>query len=64
MKKRYGVYVVLNVADYFEEKVKEFGSIIIERIPALGQNNEPCYCYILEAEEGIINPKYEIKGES
>ena len=64
MKKRYGVYVALNVADYFEEKVKEFGSIIIERIPALGPNNEPCYYYIHEMEEGIFNPKYEIKGES
>ena len=64
MKKRYGVYVALNVADYFEEKIKEFGSTIIERIPELGPNNEPCYYYIHEIEEGIINPKYEIKEGS
>ena len=61
MKKRYGVYVALDVADYFEERLSEFGSTIIKRITILNQNNEPYYYYIHEMEEGVINPKYEIE---
>ena len=61
MKKRYGVYVALDVADYFEERLREFGSTIIKRIPIVSKNNEPGYYYIHEMEEGIINPKYEIE---
>ena len=61
MKKRYGVYVALNVADYFEERLREFGSTIIKRIPIVSKNNEPGYYYIHEMEEGIIDSKYEIE---
>ena len=60
-KKRYGVYVASCMADYFEERLIEFGSTIVKRIPILSQNNEPGYYYIHEMEEGIINPKYEIE---
>ena len=43
MKRRYGVYVALNVADYFEERLRELGATIIKRIPILSKSNEPGY---------------------
>lgn len=64
MKKVYEAYVVIKLKDYFEEKLREHGTIILSRDLVINSNNnEPLYYYIIEAEEGIIDPKWELKAQ-
>ena len=64
MKKVYYAYVVLKVKDYFEDKLREHGAIILSRdLVIKSNNNEPLYYYIIEAEKGIIDPKWELKAQ-
>lgn len=66
MKKIYYAYVdvVSKVKDYFEDKLLEHGAIILSRDLVINSNNnEPLYYYTIEAEEGIINPKWELKAQ-
>ena len=64
MKKVYYAYVVPKVKDYFEDKSREHGAIILSRDLVINSNNnEPLYYYIIEAEEGIIDPKWELKAQ-
>lgn len=62
MKKLYYANVIEKLTDYFEEQSREHRAIIVARIPKIDKqnNNEIYYHYVLEAEEGIIDPKYEI----
>ena len=63
MKKVYYAYVVLKVKDYFEDKLREHGAIILSRDLVINSNNnEPLYYYTIEAEEEIINLKWELKA--
>ena len=63
MKKVYEAYVVIKLKDYFEEKLQENEATILSRILVINSNNnEPLYYYTIEAEEGIINPKFELKA--
>ena len=63
MKKVYEAYVVIKLKDYFEEKLQENEATILSRILVINSNNnEPLYYYTIEAEEGIINPKWELKA--
>ena len=57
--KKYYAYVTKEVVDYFEEKLAEHCVKTIKREPI---NNGEIYYYVVEAEEGIINPKFEMKG--
>ena len=57
--KKYYAYVAKDVVDYFEEKLAEYGVKTIKCEPI---NNGELYYYVVEAEEGIINPKFEMKG--
>ena len=62
MKKVYEAYVVIKLKDYFEEKLRENEATMLSRILVINSNNnEPLYYYTIEAEEGIINPKFELK---
>ena len=64
MKKVYYAYVVLEVKDYFEDKLREHGAIILSRDLVINSNNnEPLYYYIIESEEKIIDPKWELKAQ-
>ena len=64
MKKLYYAYVVLNVKDYFEDKLREHGAIILSRdLVTKSNSNEPLYYYVVEANEGIIDPKWELKAQ-
>ena len=64
MKKVYEAYVVIKLKDYFEEKLRENEAIILSRILVMNSNNnELLYYYTIEAEEGIINPKWELKAQ-
>ena len=63
MKKVYEAYVVIKLKDYFEEKLRENEATMLSRILVINSNNnEPLYYYTIEAEEGIINPKFELKA--
>ena len=63
MKKVYEAYVVIKLKDYFEEKLRENEATMLSRILVINSNNnEPLYYYTIEAEEGIINPKCELKA--
>ena len=63
MKKVYEAYVVIKLKDYFEEKLRENESTMLSRILVINSNNnEPLYYYTIEAEEGIINPKFELNA--
>ena len=57
--KKYYAYVAKEVVDYFEEKLEEHGVKTIKCEPI---NNGEIFYYVVEAEEGIIDPKFEIKG--
>ena len=63
MKKLYYAYVMLELVDYFEKKLDERKDKIkiIELCPAVSENGDPVIKYILAAEEGVINSKWELK---
>lgn len=61
-EKIYYVYVALELKDYFENKSREHGSTILTRDLVKISNNLSLY-YTLEAEEGIIDPKWELKTQ-
>lgn len=64
MKKVYEAYVIIKLKDYFEDKLREHGVIILSRDLVINSNNyEPLYYYEVEAEEGIIKPKWEVKAQ-
>ena len=64
MKKVYEAYVVIKLKDYFEEKLRENGANMLSRIRVMNSNNnELLYYYTIEAEEGIIDPKWELKAQ-
>ena len=57
--KKYYAYVAKEVVGYFEEKLAEHGVKAIKREPI---NNGEIYYYVVEAEDGIIDPRFEIEG--
>lgn len=59
--KRYYAYVAKNIVSYFESETAKRDVTIIKRESI---NNNELYYYVLEAEEGIINPKFELKEEA
>ena len=64
MKKIYEAYVIIKLKDYFEDKLREHGTIILSRDLVINSNNnEPLYYYTIEAYEGIIDPKWEVKAQ-
>lgn len=56
--KRYYAYVVKNMVCCFESEVAKRDVSIIKRESI---NNDELYYYVLEAKEGIIDPKFELK---
>ena len=66
MIKKYRAYVALNVVRYFNEKLETFGDKIhrveVSDIQYSVIEKTPYQEYIIEAEEGIIDPKHELKG--
>ena len=66
MVKKYYAYVALDLIDLFEEKLISFGDRIksIERDELLmNLDGALFYPYVIEAEEGIINPKWELSNK-
>ena len=64
MKKVYEAYVIIKLKDRFEDKLRDKRATILSRELVINSNNnEPLYYYTIEAEEGIIYPKWEIKAQ-
>ena len=63
MKKLYYAYVVEDMIGYFEKKLDERKDKIkvVHMSTAVSENGEPLFYYELEAEEGVINSKWELK---
>lgn len=59
--KKYYAYVVKDMASYFEEELVKRGVIIINRELIYSYDDE-LYYYIVEAKDGIIDPRFEVKG--
>ncbi len=66
MVKKYYAYVAPDFIDLFEDKLISFGDRIksIDR-DKLFMNSDGAlfYPYVIEAEEGIINPKWELSNK-
>lgn len=60
MKKLYGANVSSDLVDYFEEKVNQRDVKIVSRGLRFNSDWNPVYQYVLEAEEGVIDPRWEI----
>ena len=64
VKKLYYAYVGLKVNDYFEDKLRENMVVVLNRDLVINSNDdELCYYYIIEADEGIIDPKWELEAQ-
>ena len=63
MKKQYYAYVPKKLVDYFNKKIDEHKNEIeiIHSEAAISENNEQLIYYVLEAEEGIIDSRWELK---
>lgn len=63
MKKLYYAFVANNVNDYFKTKLGERMDEIevVQCVPVTTSDGELILGYVLEAEEGIIDTKYELK---
>ena len=59
---KYYAYVAKDVASYFEAKLAECGGSIIKRKLVLVNDGKVLYYYVVEAKDGIIDPKFEIEG--
>ena len=63
--KKYEAYVLKkdDLISYFEEKLSEIGAVILHQKWIRTPENEIYRYYVIEAEEGIINPEFELKEE-
>lgn len=63
MTKLYYAYVAVDVVDYFEKMLDERKDKIkvIDFRPAVSEDGKPVIKCTLEAEEGMINSKWELK---
>lgn len=63
--KKYEAYIRKNddLISYFEEKLSEVDAVIIHQEWIKTNENEIYRHYIIEAEEGTINPRFELKEE-
>ena len=57
--KKYYAYVAKDISGYFVNKLAEHGIKTIKCEPI---NNSKIYYYVVEEEDGIIDPKFEMKG--
>lgn len=60
MKKLYGANIAFGMMDYFEEQLAKHDVKIVNRGLRFDSDWNPVYQYVLEAEEGIIDPRWEV----
>lgn len=63
--KKYEAYVLKNddLISYFEEQLSEIDAVIIHQEWVKTTEDEVYRHYIIEAEEGTINPRFELKED-
>ncbi len=63
MTKLYYAYVDRDAINIFEDELAKRNDEIkvISTSPAISENGKPLTYYVLEAEEGLINSKWELK---
>lgn len=61
--KKYEAYVLRkdDLISYFEEKLSEIDAVILHQEWIRTPKDEIYRYYIIEAEEGTINPEFELK---
>lgn len=61
--KKYYAYVAKDISCYYENKLAKHGAIIVSRELIRDiHDNELYYYYVIEAKDGIIDPRFELKG--
>lgn len=60
--KTYQAYVSINVIDYFCGQLKSYGGNVKSAKITFSERGDVIYDMIIEAPEGIIDPKWEVKG--
>lgn len=63
MKKYYYAYVVEEMIESFEKKLENLEDVIdvLQVVPTYSETGEPLLYYVLKAEEGLIDSKWELK---
>ena len=60
--KHYCAFVSPDMVECFEEELNKRDKVkYFEKLDALSEEGEKIYQYTIEAEEGVIHPKWEIK---
>ena len=60
--KRYFAYVVTDLAEGFEERLNKEDKVeLFSKERAVSEHGEQVFYYEIDAEEGLINPKWELK---
>ena len=64
-RKLYYAYVIMGLVDYFDAKLREHADKVSVKLKTTSytEDGTPIMVYVLWAEEGIIDPKYEISSE-
>ena len=61
-KKYYYANVAMDMVDHFENKLSARDRIeVLSKTRVISETGMPVIRYTLKAEEGIINPKWELK---
>ena len=60
--KTYEAYVALNAVDYFCNQLTARGGEVKKATMGFSEKGDIIYHMIVEAPEGLIDPKWEVKG--
>ena len=60
--KSYQAYVAINAIDYFCNQLNSLGGNIKSIKMTFSERGDVIYDMIIEAPEGLIDPKWEVKG--
>lgn len=60
--KKYYAYVTKDMKCYFENELAKHGVIIVNRELIKDNHDNELYHYVVEAKDGIIDPRFEIEG--
>lgn len=60
--KKYYAYVTKDMKCYFENESAKRGVIIVSRELIKDTHDNELYYYVVEAKDGIIDPRFELEG--
>lgn len=63
MRKRYYANVLKDLVEYFEETLdgRKDRVSVIRTESVVSDDGDQLVCYVLEAEDGVISPRWELK---